>query len=486
MTVFSAPLRALARLRPIRFVSDDLTFTGERFVPGIAGEIVYEHVHRYAFARRYAAGKRVLDVACGEGYGSAILAASAKQVTGVDIDAATVAHARERYASHANLSFVEGSATKLPLPDASVDLAVSFETIEHLEEADQPRMLAEIARVLTADGVLVLSAPNRPEYSESRGYVNPFHRREHDRAELEALLDRHFPARVWHAQRVWLGSTLWREGGGEGAEALVGDAAGVTRAPVPPAMYFVVVAARREKALPAPGPAISLFSDSPETELKRAARSAAEAIRLDKLLGERERVVTERDATLATANTHVKHLEKLVKEREALIAERERVVTERDAMLAEANEHVKHLEALVKERESLIAVREGHVTERDHNLSVVNARAAKLEELVADRERLVAERDGLLERANAHVRHLEELCAFREKLVVERDARIVSDDRALAAARAHIAEVESECARLDRALEAQDRIIGYRQSFRWWVALPWMRTKLAWKRLTRE
>ena len=64
-------------------MSEHLTFTGERFVPGIEGEIVYEHVHRYAFARRYAAGRRVLDVACGEGYGSAILAETAASVTGV-------------------------------------------------------------------------------------------------------------------------------------------------------------------------------------------------------------------------------------------------------------------------------------------------------------------------------------------------------------------------------------------------------------------
>ena len=72
-------------------MADDLKFTGERFVPGIEGEIVYEHVHRYAFARRYAAGRRVLDVACGEGYGSAMLARAAREVVGVDIDAATVA-----------------------------------------------------------------------------------------------------------------------------------------------------------------------------------------------------------------------------------------------------------------------------------------------------------------------------------------------------------------------------------------------------------
>ncbi len=466
-------------------MADDLTFTGERFVPGIEGEIVYEHVHRYAFARRYAAGRRVLDAACGEGYGSAILAGAAREVVGVDIDAATVAHARAAYASVRNLSFVEGSAAKLPLPDACVDLVVSFETIEHLEAGDQPRMLAEFARVLADGGVLVLSAPNRPEYSESRGYVNPFHRHEHDRAELDRLLDAHFPARAWHAQRVWLGSTVWREGdGANDVEAFVGDASTVAKAPVPPAMYFVVVAARRAAALPPPAPALSLFSDAGETELRRAASAVAEAMRLDGLLKDRERIVTERDAQLARANAHVAHLEGLLAAREPLIAERELLVAE-----------------------------------RDDELRRVNARADRLEQIASARERLVAERDGLLARTNDHVKHLEELAAFRERVVVERDAelaarrtelaardaRIEADGRTLALAqqriadaerlhaetrarlaeaRRRIAEVEAECGRLDRALDTQERIIAYRQSFRWWLTLPWMRVKLMLSRLS--
>ncbi|MEO8485582.1 MAG: methyltransferase domain-containing protein [Betaproteobacteria bacterium] len=463
---------------------DDLTFTGERFVPGLGGEIVYEHVHRYAFARRFAAGKRVLDAACGEGYGSALLATVAKEVTGVDIDAATVAHARTTYAAHRNLAFVEGSAAELPLPDASVDVVVSFETIEHLEASDQPRMLAEFSRVLTRDGVLVLSAPNRPEYSESRGYVNPFHRHEHDRAELERLVRVTFPSIAWHAQRVWLGSTVWREGGGSDVEALVGDASGVDSAPVPPPMYFVLVAARRAASLPSPAPALSLFSDAGETELRRAAKTTAEAIRLDSLLAERERVIMERDAQLSRAHSHVRHLEGLLAAHDPLLAERERIVSERDVQLR-----------------------------------TVNERASRLETLADERARLVADRDALLERTNAHVSHLEELCRFREGLVVERDASIAArdaeierrglalsqsrDDEAVAqrriaeldrfaarardadtASRKRIGELEAECARLDRALEAQSRLIAYRQSFRWWLALPWMRARLAWKRWT--
>ena len=85
--------------------SEALPFTGERFVPGVQGEIWIEHWHRYHFARRFIAGKRVLDVACGEGYGAALLAREAAQVTGVDIFEPAIDHARRAYGERANLAF---------------------------------------------------------------------------------------------------------------------------------------------------------------------------------------------------------------------------------------------------------------------------------------------------------------------------------------------------------------------------------------------
>ncbi|MGE5171586.1 MAG: methyltransferase domain-containing protein [Rudaea sp.] len=265
-------------------------FTGERYIPGVPGEIAYEHCHRYAFARRYARGRRVLDAACGEGYGSALLAQTAQSVVGVDIDAQVVGQARSRYAQAGNLRFETASVTELPLADASADLVVSFETIEHLEGDDQPAMLAEFARVLAPDGLLILSSPNRPEYSEARDYQNPFHRRELDRAELAALLASRFPAQWWFRQRRYLGSAIWREVDGERFEALAGSASRVMDATVPPAMYFVLIAARATQALPVTSecPALSLYADGDDAEWKRIDHEAREVLRLDALLRTRD------------------------------------------------------------------------------------------------------------------------------------------------------------------------------------------------------
>jgi len=239
--------------------SPALTFTGERFTPEVRGPIWYEHWHRYAFVAAIVRGLRVLDAACGEGYGSFMLAHAARQVTGIDISADAVAHARERYPL-GNLGFVHGSVTALPLPDACIDVVVSFETIEHL--SPQREMLAEFRRVLTPSGVLVISSPNRPVYNEAGQVENQYHVQELDRAELKALLDPAFPQQSWHAQRVVAQSALWAEGDGRpGTQYLALDRDEIREARLPaPPMYFLVVCAAAGMPLPWL-PALSLFDD---------------------------------------------------------------------------------------------------------------------------------------------------------------------------------------------------------------------------------
>lgn len=253
-----------------------LPFTGERFTPEIKGAIWYEHWHRYSVMLPVARGRRVLDAACGEGYGSWLLAQSAAEVVGVDIDTVAIGHARARYATRTNLRYVQASCTALPLPEASVDLIVSFETIEHLE--GQQAMLAEFSRVLTPGGALVISSPNKATYSEESGYANEFHVRELFRDELSAMLGAHFPQQVWYGQRVLAHSLLWKEQqealGGTQIVELVDDRVELRAAPAPP-MYFVVVCGAHESVLPQFS-ALSLFDDGKQSlyrDYDRALRS---------------------------------------------------------------------------------------------------------------------------------------------------------------------------------------------------------------------
>jgi len=93
-----------------------LEWTGERYLPFVdtkilGAEIHYEHLHRYYFASKFVEGKRVLDLACGEGYGSYILSKSAEHVVGVDIDELTIKHASCKYIRD-NLEFKHEWAIK--------------------------------------------------------------------------------------------------------------------------------------------------------------------------------------------------------------------------------------------------------------------------------------------------------------------------------------------------------------------------------------
>ena len=159
----------------------------ERMEPGDAHpRVFWEHRERYRFAARFAPGRRVLDVASGEGYGtSALVRAGARSAIGVDLAADVCDRARRKY----GLDFREGDAQAIPVDDDSVDLVVSFETIEHVD--DPARLVAEAARVLTPTGRLVISSPNRPVYTGD-GPTNPFHHIEFDARGFDDLLRTRF------------------------------------------------------------------------------------------------------------------------------------------------------------------------------------------------------------------------------------------------------------------------------------------------------
>ncbi len=155
-------------------------FTGERFVPGIENEqLQAEHMQRYQSLDELVKNKRVLDAACGEGYGSAYMAQYAQSVVGIDLDEAAVKRAARHYGNRNNLSYKVCDISDLSfIDDNSMDVVVSFETIEHVPQGIQAKFLSEIKRVLAKDGILMMSTPNKKLYSDEPGYHNEFHIKE--------------------------------------------------------------------------------------------------------------------------------------------------------------------------------------------------------------------------------------------------------------------------------------------------------------------
>lgn len=218
----------------------EMPFTGERYVPLQDGDIRLEHMHRYAVAAELARGKNVLDIACGEGYGSALLAETALSVTGVDISAQAIEHASAKY-KKPNLAFKTGACLNIPLADASADLVVCFETLEHISEHE--KFMLEIRRVLAPGGLLLISTPNKPEYAAAG--KNPFHKKELEPDEFAALLRKDFKNVRMCGQRVAYGSYITPQEDSCGQlKVFRGRAANVSAEDTLPApMYLLALAA---------------------------------------------------------------------------------------------------------------------------------------------------------------------------------------------------------------------------------------------------
>lgn len=179
-----------------------LDFTGERVVPGkTPARIWNDHVGRYEFAKRLLQGSQtVLDIACGTGYGTSILADACGLCIGVDIDIDSVSYARERY-GRSNVVFIVGDIVNIPLR-RKFDVVVCFETIEHV--SDPVKAMCEITELIDENGMLIVSSPNRyvtsPGRSSGDRPCNPFHTREFSRSELSGLLSRYFSQVEWYGQ----------------------------------------------------------------------------------------------------------------------------------------------------------------------------------------------------------------------------------------------------------------------------------------------
>ncbi|WP_017972702.1 glycosyltransferase [Actinopolyspora halophila] len=185
-----------------------IEWTGERCVPWADdAQVVYEHYHRYAIAARLARDKRVLDLACGEGFGAALLAEQASEVVGVDIDEETARHATLNYES-ANLSFRTGSMTDAELLAEAkpFDLIVCFEAIEHVSDHDA--VLRLMRARLAQGGIVLVSTPDTSVYHEEHGNENPFHVRELAAPQFEELLEDSFRHSAVLKQNVAVGSLV--------------------------------------------------------------------------------------------------------------------------------------------------------------------------------------------------------------------------------------------------------------------------------------
>ncbi|MDX6654330.1 MAG: hypothetical protein QOH18_1040 [Solirubrobacterales bacterium] len=184
----------------------------ERFVPDeMRGQLMEaEHLGRYRWAARIAAGRRILDAGCGTAYGTAMLArAGATAVTGVDVAESVVDSVRDSMPETVTLT--TGNVRELPFEDDSFDLITCFEVIEHIEEPGAA--FDELARVLAPEGVLLISSPNRGIYPPG----NEHHLHEFKPAELQEELGRRLANVALARQHSYVTAAIFDDEKFEGA-----------------------------------------------------------------------------------------------------------------------------------------------------------------------------------------------------------------------------------------------------------------------------
>lgn len=421
-----------------------MEFTGERYVPSEGGPIKYEHLHRYAVSLALCEGKSVLDIACGEGYGSALLARVAKSVVGVDIDPTTLNYARQSYYNE-NLKFLVGSCDSIPLPDHSVEVVTSFETIEHHDRHEE--MMLEIKRVLTPNGLLIISSPNRFIYSDQPNYVNEFHVKELYYDELMDLLSRHFKHVRCDGQRLATGSFVFplNASGGDHYAAYSGDAQLLTKkiGPLPSPVYFIAVC-----------------SDS---SLRETGLTSVYIDAKDDLLNKLE---TERLSHINELQLQVRRLEERISAERATY---ESQLKNSGEELTLARHHIGTQDSELKRGRAQLASYEAELAQRTEECTVAQNRISQQE---AELARARAQLD---QRTAEIARHLDEITSLSAKLLEEQRC-LAQRTEELEAARARSLTQATARKRSEISLSRTQSDLRQQQE-----ALDWIYTSRAWR-----
>lgn len=412
-----------------------MKFTGERFIPSEYGKIRLEHFHRYAIVRNFIMGKDVLDLACGEGYGSNLMAKDARSVTGVDISGKIIKHATKKY-KRSNLTFHQGNAIATGISDNSFDVVISFETIEHLSEQEQ--MIAEIQRLLRPEGILVISSPNRAVYNQEISEENHFHVKELDFQEFDALLKPHFSGIEYYGQQAIPGSVVRPlKGGGTSLQAWQENQNKIknsTGESFTNPVYFIAVCSSDKRKLESIKPSVlfpdkyeSVKLDQPQINiLKQTVESLitdrdAQKKRFEILQNSYQDLAAERDKSVSVLNAviaeKIAEHDKSVSVLKTVIAEKDKSISDYKATLEEKS---KILEEKIKFTDDLGATIESLVVDRDAQKSGVEILQNSYQELAAERDKSVSILNAVITEKDELINNLGQTV---ESLITDRDAQ---------------------------------------------------------------
>jgi hypothetical protein len=347
-------------------------------------------------ARHLCPGKDVLDLASGEGYGSALLAQVARSVVGIDVALEAVEHAAANYQAD-QLRFLQGSGTAIPLPDQCVDIVVSFETIEHLDAPET--FLAEVRRVLRPGGCVVISTPDRDNYSPAGLAANPYHVHEFTREEFDAVLRRNFQnvALCWqrpiHGSLVMLGPGMPNAG-----EPLIfekrGDLHFEASSGYARPQYWIAVCS--SEALPALPPSVYIESSNLsvyDLALESARRQAERAARSGTIEAQMHEGMERAEAAEPDARNYAQRAaaaEKQAQESAQRAETAEAVSVAMEAIVRSAESRAAGAEATARAAETISREAQGQAAAARMMVDRERIEIERLQRQVAERDEIIA------------------------------------------------------------------------------------------------
>jgi SAM-dependent methyltransferase len=432
----------MAKSRKARVDSQPAGSRGEaeRFDPTQDGpDLAYEHAHRYAVAASVVTGLRVLDLASGAGYGSALLAKNAASLLCLDRDRSTLGAGNPSCCA---------DAQALPIADGSFDAVVCFEAIEHVP--DPVALLDEVQRVLCGPALFIASTPDRRLYTDRAGHRNPHHSSEMTRAQFLDLLVKRFRHVQLFGQSLWAGSWLSRLeenercfGTGPRSPLALPDPLAVASDERVTASW----ADPRETGFPVPVYLVAACANSEAGARLLGERMSAESILHDPgqwLIGRYERSLEESRRQRAEVEAARRSIGKLEKE----LGRARAASADQEQQIARARERV---DSLVADFEQRIARRERTIAELESQIENARANAVDFEGQIAQGHRTIAELESQIENATANAADFERQIAQSRSTVAEletqiEDARTGAADfeRQIAQSRSTVAELETQ------------------------------------------
>ena len=374
-----------------------MIFTGERYVPELDmdDEISIYHMQRYISIKDICKDKDVLDAASGEGYGSRILSEVAKTVKGIDISEEAVINANTKYAND-SLNYYVASVGELPFENDSFDVVVSYETIEHVDENIQQKFILEIERVLRDDGILIMSSPDKKNYSDIPNFNNEYHVHELYYDEFVDLLKSRFDFVETYYQGMHCNSYIFDKNKGldETYKKIELKEREETRAE-----YIIAVCSKQ----PVNVDISSFVADTSNRYYKIDSEIKVLKERLGEpgeIIEQKENYIQEQRVVISDRDNKIRELNGVIEQKENYIGEQRNIISDRDNTIRELNGTIEQKENYICEQRGMIGSieKEKEMLEKEKNLIEIKKEILEKEknEAIDHLYHIIESQDGMI------------------------------------------------------------------------------------------